>query len=199
MNESCFLICGLGNPGNEYKNTRHNLGFLIIEDISQKMDVSLKKGEGDYLIATTRHAGKKIFLIEPQSYMNKSGIPVQKVMNYYKIIPENFLIVHDDLDIDLGKVKLALNGGAGGHNGIRSVISQIGTKNFLRLKAGIGKPADKFPVDRWVLSQFSREETDIVKEVTDISSKGILLYLEKGEQFAMNFINSVDLRRKNAD
>jgi len=197
MNDTCFLICGLGNPGNEYKNTRHNLGFLILDNLSQKINCSLKKGDGDYLIATTRYLDKKIFLVQPHSYMNKSGVPIQKLMNYYKIAPENLLVVHDDLDVELGRLKFTFNGGAGGHNGIRSLISYIGTKNFYRLKAGIGKPSGSFPVDKWVLSVFNKDEIDIIEDIKEFSSKGILLFLEKGEQSVMNFINGLDLRRQN--
>lgn len=184
-----YLVCGLGNPGKEYENTRHNMGFLVVDKLATKNNIQFKQNERDYVLVNFSVAGKKIFLMKPLSYMNNSGIPLQKVMSYYKIDAQRLIVVHDELDIEPGRIKLTFNGGSGGHNGIRSIISHLNTKEFYRLKVGIGKPKDPIPTEKWVLSEPSEETKKIMEVVIDRCCEGIILFIEKGPQIAMNFLN----------
>lgn len=153
------LIVGLGNPGQKYSKTRHNAGFLFLDEMAKEESVSFFRQvrfSGD--LAEITLASKKIFLLKPGTYMNRSGQSVASVIKYYKIDPEEILVVHDELDFEVGTLKLKSGGGHGGHNGLRDIIASTGVKGFKRLRVGIGRPAPGKVVADYVLSDFSKQD-----------------------------------------
>ena len=153
-----MLIVGLGNPGIEYENTRHNAGFLAIDEIAKQNSFVWKTSREQRSIITNGiAANKKLILAKPQTFMNLSGSAVSSVMQYYKILPTDVIVIHDDLDIPSGVIKYKFGGGAGGHNGLKSIDQNIGN-NYHRIRIGIGRPEGKFPVENYVLSKFTEEE-----------------------------------------
>jgi len=152
------LIVGLGNPGNEYKDTRHNIGFMILDNYLKDV---LWKTKNDSLIYMKEIKKEQILFLKPLTYMNLSGKAIKKVMDFYKIDIKDILIVQDDLDLDVGKYKIKRNSSSGGHNGIKSIISELKSDEFARLKVGIGK-SEIIPVDKYVLSKFSQEELSLI-------------------------------------
>lgn len=165
-----FLIAGLGNPGKEYLHTRHNTGFLALYSFASLHDFPepTKKNAHNALAAQGTIQGKDTLLAWPQTFMNNSGNAVRSLASFYKILPQSIAVIHDDIDLPLGTVKLSAGSGSAGHKGVESVIEQLGTKNFSRIRIGIlpkeGKPED---VERFVLQEFSKEEQDIIAESID--------------------------------
>ena len=158
------LVVGLGNPGREYKNTRHNDGFIFLDSYldSKRIELNKKKFNGLYTDYVGEKGDKVIFL-EPQTYMNLSGDCVIDFMRYFKIEKEDILIIHDDLDLDVAKIKIRSKGGSAGHNGIKSIISRVGDENFKRIRIGISKDKN-IPVVDYVLGKFSDEDTSLLNE-----------------------------------
>ncbi len=196
MSENTYIIVGLGNPGVKYCNTRHNIGFMVLDYLARKADVSINAEKWSALTTNILVNGKKVYFVKPVTYMNLSGKAVARFIDYYKCPFENLLVVHDDLDMDLGRLKLVKGGGAGGHNGIKSIVSSLGTKDFHRLKFGIGRPGKggvhpDFPVDKFVLAPFSEEELSIVSSRMPVIHDGINIFLDLQPLKAMNLINSV--------
>lgn len=158
------LIVGLGNPGREYKNTRHNIGFMVLDEYLGKVDWK-RKTETDFYQAEILN--ETVIFMKPLTYMNLSGLAVKKIANFYKINIDNILIIQDDLDLEVGKYKIKRNSSAGGHNGIKSIINELNTDSFARLKIGIGKSTN-IPTDKYVLSKFSDEDLNkIMKNKED--------------------------------
>ncbi|MEQ6377526.1 aminoacyl-tRNA hydrolase [Bacillaceae bacterium S4-13-56] len=153
-------IVGLGNPGRKYESTRHNIGFLVIDELLRRNGWALDKHKfnGDYTVENLH--GEKILLLKPQTYMNLSGESIRPMMDFYQIEPQDITIIYDDLDLPPGKIRLRQKGGHGGHNGIRSTIDHLGTKEFNRIRIGIGRPTPPMPVTDHVLGQFFKEEVD---------------------------------------
>lgn len=158
------LIVGLGNPGREYKNTRHNVGFIFLDSYLEEkgIELSKKKFNGLYIDYVNEKGHKAIFL-EPQTYMNLSGDCIIDFMRYFKIDKEDILIIHDDLDLDVAKIKIRSKGGSAGHNGIKSIISRVGSEEFKRIRVGISKDKN-IPVIDYVLGKFSQEDSNLLKE-----------------------------------
>ncbi|MDD2753374.1 MAG: aminoacyl-tRNA hydrolase [Candidatus Portnoybacteria bacterium] len=195
------LIIGLGNPGPQYFNTRHNFGFLaanFLQDslpgfsdwqANEKFKAMISEGQID---------GEKILLAKPQTFMNNSGQAAKLIADFYKLGPDDILLLHDDLDLPLGDIRVSQNSGAAGHKGVQSIIEKLGTKNFLRVRLGI-KPAKqtflakffkKFtPAEKFVLQKFSEEEKTLVQQATAKTEEAILLILEKGPAGAQNRFN----------
>ncbi len=144
-----------------------------------------------YELADFRFQGHRLFLLKPLTYMNKSGEAVSRVAHFYRLSPEEILVVHDDIDMPLGRLKFVKDGGAGGHNGVRSVIALLGTKNFVRLKVGIGRPVDDMPVDAYVLSPFAQSERTIVERVIIKATEALSCFLTEGMDTAMNRFNGM--------
>lgn len=164
------LIVGLGNPGREYETTRHNAGFWWVERIAATRGATLnaeKKFHG--LAARTHLAGQEVWLLEPQTFMNRSGQAVGALAGFYKILPEEILVVHDELDLPPGDARLKKGGGHGGHNGLRDIIAHLGTPEFWRLRLGIGHPGDKNQVSDYVLHPAGREEQERIDAAVDKS------------------------------
>ena len=164
-----FLIAGLGNPEDIYKNTRHNIGFLVIDEIAKGLTTSIinKSNFQSELLKTSDK-----LLAKPQTFMNKSGQSIISIAQYYNIENENIIIIHDDLDLDFGTIKFKLGGGHGGHNGLKSIDSHIG-KDYIRVRIGIGKPDDKSQISNYVLSNFSKEEMTYLEEIITHTIKAI--------------------------
>jgi PTH1 family peptidyl-tRNA hydrolase len=157
-----FLIAGLGNPGEKYKQTRHNIGFLVIDEITKNLTTTTNINRSNFQ-ATVLKSQNKIFA-KPQTFMNESGISIYNIAQYYDIPNDNIIIIHDDLDLPLGTVKFKQGGGNGGHNGLKSIDSHIG-KDYIRVRVGIGKPANKSEVIHYVLNNFSKEEFKVLNEI----------------------------------
>jgi len=181
-------IIGLGNPGLKYSNTRHNVGFMLLDRIVKEKGCAYRndfRGK----IAESRENEKRFFFLKPYTYMNLSGLAVSELVNYYKIPAENILVLHDDMDLPLGKMRLRAKGSAGGHNGLKSIIAELGTQNFWRLKIGVGRPTEQLDVVNYVLSGFSREEERVLAEVLENAQQAALLWLEDKGAEAMNRFN----------
>ena len=195
---SRMLLVGLGNPGPQYKYTRHNVGFAVLDRLALQfgLDFIPHKKFPPYESVSGFITGIPAILLKPLTYMNRSGDAVASVLNFYKISLDKLLVVHDDLDLPLGSLKFAQGGGTGGHKGIRSIIGSIGSKEFPRLKIGIGRPFSPVPIDKYVLSPFLSEEAPVIDKVLDVSIKGLVCFLEKGIEAAMNEFNGLKMETK---
>ncbi|MCB1985177.1 MAG: aminoacyl-tRNA hydrolase [Burkholderiales bacterium] len=170
MNMCMKLIVGLGNPGNEYENTRHNAGFHWIDCLADELKITLKpETRFQGLCARIIQENTDLWLLEPQTYMNRSGQSVAALCRFYKISPEEILVVHDELDLLPGVAKLKWSGGLGGHNGLKDIVAQLGTKDFWRLRIGIGHPGDRDAVVQYVLHPPRKDEVALIHEAIDRS------------------------------
>lgn len=176
-----FLVVGLGNPGAEYANTRHNVGFMAADEIHRRYNFSAFRAKFDGLIAEGNIDGEKVYLLKPQTFMNLSGNSVVKAASFYKILPQNVVVIHDDMDLPIDKMKAKIGGGAGGHNGLKSIDSCI-TPNYNRIRLGIGHPnikAEEVVVNH-VLSSFSKADKAILDQNIDIVADLLPILLKKG-------------------
>lgn len=197
-----YLIVGLGNPGNKYKNTRHNLGFMVADAFAKKVKSEKVKVRSDERfnaeIVDAVISGQKIILAKPQTFMNASGFAVGKIANYYKIEPKDIWVIHDDIDLPLGRVKIRLGGASAGHRGVQSIIEELGTDGFIRVRLGVGHPRNRtangdepgnISVDSYVLRNFDISEKSelksMMKKVVDVIEIGV----KKGIETAMNRFN----------
>ncbi len=163
------LIIGLGNPGEEYKKTRHNAGFLTVDALALKLQATSYKLQANFNAEVSEGIidNKKIILAKPQTFMNNSGQAVRAILDYYKIKPEDIVVIHDDLDILLGEYKISKNKNSGGHKGVQSIIDYLGTKDFTRIRIGIMTENKKTPTEKFVLERFSKDEMKIIKGVIE--------------------------------
>ncbi|PUU89754.1 aminoacyl-tRNA hydrolase [Halanaerobium sp.] len=182
------VIAGLGNPGEKYAKTRHNIGFMVISELADRFKVK-SSYKFDGLVGDFFFGGEKVILFQPMKYMNKSGQPIYRLLDYFEIEAEDLLVIHDDLDLDLGKMRFKQNGGSGGHNGIKSIINNLSTDEFNRLKIGIGRPPENIPVPDFVLTTFAGEEEDISKKVVADAVSAVELMLKEDIMKAMNKYN----------
>jgi PTH1 family peptidyl-tRNA hydrolase len=160
------MIVGLGNPGKKYAHTKHNVGFLVLDQLAAKLGVTISKLEFEAATASTFVDGQKVLLVEPQTYMNDSGRAVGPLMNYYQVGTDELIVVQDDLDMPLGKLRLRAKGSAGGHNGLKSIIASIGSSDFARVKIGTDHPQKQTVVD-WVLTPFSKDDQPLINGAMD--------------------------------
>lgn len=158
------LVFGLGNPGNKYRNTKHNIGFITVDRIAENLGLTFNQTKFKSLYAEGRIGTEKIILIKPQTFMNLSGESVQPWMDYYNLTGDDIVIIYDDMDLPVGKIRLRMQGGSGGHNGMKSIIQHLGTKDFNRIRVGVGRPFPRQTVISHVLSQFPTDEIDDMKE-----------------------------------
>ena len=182
------LIVGLGNPTKEYEKTRHNTGFMVLDALSKELNTSISnsKFKGEYV--KLKYRGEDVLLLKPMTYMNNSGESVIQIMNFFKVSPDDLLVIYDDLDMPTGKLRLRENGSAGGHNGIKSIIAHVGTQNFKRIRVGIDRHP-RIPVVDYVLGRFSKDEQPHIEEGINEAVKAIIMYLYKGFNAAMNEFN----------
>jgi PTH1 family peptidyl-tRNA hydrolase len=182
------VIAGLGNPGEKYAETRHNIGFMVISELADRFKVK-SSYKFDGLVGDFFFGGEKIILFQPMKYMNKSGQPIYKLLDYFQIDAEDLLVIHDDLDLDLGKMRFKQKGGSGGHNGVKSIINSLNSDEFKRLKIGIGRPPENIPVPDFVLTTFSGEEKDISRKAVADAASAVELMLKEDIMKAMNKYN----------
>ncbi len=175
-----FLIVGLGNPGAEYANTRHNVGFMAADAVAESFRFGPFKSKFDGLIAEGNINGEKVMLLKPQTFMNLSGNSVVKAALFYKILPENIIVIHDDLDLKVGQIKAKLGGGTGGHNGLKSIDAHI-TPNYNRIRIGIGNPNPEHgQVINHVLSRFSKADAEAIAAAVELVADNIGVMIDKG-------------------
>lgn len=187
-----FLITGLGNPGKKYSQTRHNIGFEILNRWSERLGTPMKGRRFQSRNAMAHFQSKTIILLRPTTYMNRSGQAIKACLDYYRLHLDQVLIVHDDLDLPTGKIKLVQKGGAGGHKGIRSIINHVGTDHFSRLKIGIGRPRYDEDVEDYVLASFYPDEKEMMEKAVPKAIKACELVIIEGIEKAMNQVNSRD-------
>lgn len=186
------LICGLGNPGSEYERHRHNVGFMVVDELCRRAKVDLSQQKFHARTGQGSLGGERILFVEPQTFMNRSGLSVAEAARFYKIAPADVLVIHDELDLPFGRVQLKAGGGAGGHNGLRSMIEQLGTDGFHRVRFGIGKPEGPNAKERvvgHVLANFSSEEGKDLSSLIDRAADASELWAKDGLQKAMNAFN----------
>lgn len=184
-----FLIVGLGNIGKEYINTRHNVGFEVVEEISNKFSLQWKPGKSDYYYSVFSYQSNDVILMKPTTYMNNSGIAILDAINYYQISLTHLLVICDDYNLPLGKIRLRPKGSDGGHNGLSSVIYHLMTEDFPRLRIGIGNDFKKGELSNYVLSCFKDEERIIINESIKKSSDAVLSFITEGIQKTMTLFN----------
>ena len=184
------LIVGLGNPGKNYENTRHNVGFMAIDKVAEHFNVDFKlESKLKGMITSVVYKGEKTFLLKPMTYMNLSGESIRAVINFYKIPVDEILIICDDLDSKTGRVRLRANGSSGGHNGLKSVESQVGTQEYKRIKIGIDR-SNVIPVIDWVLQKFSTGEMVEINKAIDVASKACIDFIEGKDFYKMSSMYS---------
>jgi len=191
-----YLIVGLGNPGSKYAHTRHNVGFDVLEKLSRKLGVSISREKEEALIGECFVNGQKVILALPQTYMNLSGEAVMRLVNWYKIPPENLLVVYDDIDLAQGAIRIRKNGSAGTHNGMRSIIGLLGYENFPRLRVGVGKKREGYELADWVLGHYIGEEQEVADKAFELAADAIVDYIENGIESAMCKYNTKKEKKK---
>ena len=175
-----FLIVGLGNPGEEYEHTRHNAGFDTVDKIASEIGVRYWKNECGALTGKGTYHDIDVVLAKPQSYMNTSGGPVKQLMNAYGVSPDHLAVIHDELDIDPGTIRVKFGGGHAGHNGLRSICDKLGTRDWFRVRCGIGRPPGRMPVADYVLSLPKKDAADDFAQATDLGCEAALFLIEHG-------------------
>ncbi len=182
-----YLIVGLGNIGKEYENTRHNIGFQAIDYISEKYNIEINRIKFKGIYGDGIIEGKKVILLKPTTYMNLSGESIREVMNFYKISEDQLIVIYDDISLPVGKLRIREKGSAGGHNGIKSIIANIGTEKFPRVKIGIGQPS--YGLVNHVLGKFSAEENEVLDKIIPVCSNAIGEMIKNSVKDSMNIYN----------
>lgn len=192
-----FLIAGLGNPGRQYEKTRHNMGFDTIDELIDRHRIPQGGIAHKAMYGKGMIAGEKVLAVKPLTYMNLSGEAIREYINYYKMDPERELIViYDDIDLDPGQIRIRKKGSAGGHNGIKSIIAQIGTQNFYRIKVGVGAKPKGWDLADYVLGRFSSEERELVDKAICDAADAVEMILKDGIEAAMNHYNGAAKKKK---
>lgn len=184
-----YLIVGLGNPEQEYKQTRHNMGFDTINKIAKKYNIEINKNKFQGIYGKGEIEGKKVIILKPQTYMNLSGICIKQYISYYKIEQDKLLIIYDDMDIEPGKIKIRKKGSSGGHNGLKSIIQEIGTEEFQRIRIGIGKPSEYQDKINYVIGKVQEQELVELEKGTEKAEQAITEIIKNGIDIAMNKFN----------
>lgn len=184
-----YLVVGLGNPENEYANTRHNMGFDVINEIAKKNNINITKTKFNGLYETSIIQGQKIILLKPQTYMNLSGQSVREYINFYNIELEKIILIYDDIDIEKGIIKIRKKGSSGTHNGMKSVIQELGTTEFIRIRVGIGQPEYKNDMVNYVLGKIPEDEQKILQQGIEKAAEAVEEIIKNGIDKAMNKFN----------
>ena len=184
-----FLIVGLGNTGRKYQRNRHNVGFMVVDRLAELHGIGMSRVQNKALVGNGRIANQSVILAKPQTMMNLSGDAVGSIANYYNILPANVLVIYDELDLPLGTIRLREKGGAGGHNGMKSIINHLGNE-FPRLRLGIGRPPGRMPPAAYVLQDFGKEDEPIVVELIDTAVRAVTTFLTDGINLAMSRHNN---------
>ncbi|KAA9012005.1 aminoacyl-tRNA hydrolase [Niallia endozanthoxylica] len=183
------LIVGLGNPGKQYENTRHNVGFEVIDALAEKLSISLDQAKFKGIYGKAIIDGEKVFLLKPLTYMNLSGESISAIMDYFQIDTEDLLVIYDDMDLPAGKIRLRQKGSAGGHNGIKSTIAHVGTQEFNRIRVGINRPTGSMSITDYVLGRFTNEEKELINEAVAQSTDACVEWIKKPFLQVMNTYN----------
>ncbi len=184
------LIVGLGNPGKEYEGTRHNVGFELVQAYADKYSCNLSKSKFEAFYGDVEIGVEKVFFVLPQTYMNLSGRSVLGFLQFFKIAPEDLIVIHDELDLSVGRLKLVRKGGAAGHRGVLSIQESLGSQEFPRLRVGIGRPLGNEPVADFVLQKFQKAERQLLDPLMKKAIKGLDLWVEKGIEPALAFCHT---------
>ncbi len=181
----------LGNPGLKYEGTRHNAGFMTADALSKKKNIAINKARFQALTAQADLGGERVLLMKPQTYMNLSGQAVSQAARFYKIPPEHILVVSDEVSLPIGKLRIRTKGSAGGHNGLKNIIEQLGTEDFPRIRLGVGAPPHPdYDMADWVLSVFRNEDAELMTDAARRAAEAVECYIEKGPDRAMNLYNT---------
>lgn len=184
-----YLIIGLGNPGREYEHTRHNAGFDAIDILAEKLGTDVKEKKHRGLCGKGMIGGEKVILLKPQTYMNLSGESVRAAADFYKIDAEHMIVLYDDIDLDVGKLRVRAKGSAGGHNGIKNIIAHMGTQEFPRVRIGVGAKPDRMDLADYVLGRFSQVERSAMEDAFEEAAEAAIAVVEDGIDAAMNRFN----------
>ena len=187
--EQTFLLIGLGNPGREYANTRHNFGFMLIDRIAVRLNARGMKVQSKAIVMNAAYEERKLILAKPQTFMNLSGQSVQGLVHFYKLPLTNVMILSDDLDIPFGTIRIRASGGPGGQRGLSSILEKLGTKDVQRMRLGIGRPPGRMDPANYVLQNFSKDETQTLSEVLDQATEAVFTFVTHGLNKAMNEFN----------
>ena len=183
-----FVIAGLGNPGRKYENTRHNMGFRVIDELAERNGIKVSRLRHEALTGDGIIAGKKVLLVKPQTFMNLSGRSISQIADYYDVALEDLLVIYDDFDTDLGTIRIRKKGSAGSHNGMKSVVEQLGSGDFPRIRVGIGGAEGKDWVG-FVIGKMSSEEEKLTQEAISNAAQAAEVFLSDGIDMAMNRFN----------
>lgn len=189
MEDRRRVIVGLGNPGKQYADNRHNIGFMVVDRLAKQHGLAFTRMMHKGLTALGEIEGHKVALVKPQTYMNLSGDAVGPIVRFYKSPPGDVLVIYDELDLPLGQLRMRPKGGAGGHNGMKSILARLGTEDFPRLRIGVGRPPGRQDPKDYVLNNFSKEELAVLETTFDKALAGIQRWLTEGIDAAMNLVN----------
>ena len=189
MTENTFLIVGLGNPGREYKDNRHNVGFMLVDRLTVRLNARMSRVQAKALVGSVNYEDNKLILAKPQTYMNLSGQSIQGLARFYKLPLENMIVAHDDLDLPFGTIRIRPGGGPGGQKGIASTIERLGSKDFRRLRIGIDRPPGRMDPAAYVLQDFSKADLPVLSEILDRAADAALTFVTEGLDAAMNKFN----------
>lgn len=192
-----YMVIGLGNPGPEYQKNRHNVGFMAIDHISSELGFTYKKAKSKAIVMEGKWADRKLILVKPQTFMNLSGTAVSSLVRFYKIEPEKMIVIHDDLDLPALTLRLRPGGGPGGQKGVGSIIQQLGTQQFNRVRIGIGRPPGRMDPANYVLQNFSKQEEKEIPFLLDTVFKAVKSIIECGIEISMNNFNGDDGNKGN--
>jgi PTH1 family peptidyl-tRNA hydrolase len=183
------LVLGLGNPGRKYERTRHNAGFLVVDRLGDRQRVSVDRAQLGALVASVHLGDHPVLLAKPQSFMNLSGQPAASLRGYYKVVNDDVIVIHDDVDLPFGDVRVKKGGGHGGHNGLRDLQEKLGTAGFVRVRVGVGRPPEGWETADYVLSPFHTPEEAALPELVDRAADAVELVVQRGTEAAMNQVN----------
>ena len=189
MTEHSFLIAGLGNPGREYRETRHNIGFMLVDRLAVRLNLSFRRLQFKALVATGSHAGNRVILAKPQTFMNLSGQAVSALVRFYKLPLTDLMVAHDHLDLPFGAIRIRPDGGAGGQRGMDSIIERLGTQEFPRIRLGIGRPPGQMDPAAYVLQELSNSDRIFLSQTLDKAADALFLWMEEGLDAAMTRFN----------
>ncbi len=184
-----FLLVGLGNPGREYRDSRHNIGFMVIDRVCAAVGIKIGKVQNKALVGLGNVAGNRVIVAKPQTFMNLSGQAVAPLLRFYKVSLDHLLVIHDDLDLPFGTIRIRPSGGAGGQKGLASTIQQLGTQDFPRLRMGIGRPPGQMEVPDYVLSRFGRAEEEFLPTWLDRAAEAAQSFIKQGLELTMTRYN----------
>lgn len=184
-----YLIVGLGNPGREHRENRHNVGFMLVDRLAARLDTTFSRVESKALVTKAEYRGRRIVLAKPQTYMNLSGQATGALVRFYKVPVENLLVAYDDVDLPLGTIRLRAEGSSAGQKGMSSIIERLGTQEFPRLRLGVSRPPGRMEAAAYVLQDFARGELDLLSQTLDRAVEAALLFVTEGIERAMNQFN----------